>query len=699
MTMPDSLSEHINIENLPTIPHTLLELIRLFEQPCVEFNALADAVRKDPVVTARIFNLANSVYFRQWNKTSNLKQLLVVLGVEPVLQIALLCATEQIFTQEDDEGSLPVTTLWYRSVLCAHIAEEMAAMLGGKSKHEAYLGGLLHRLGQWVLMTNEPEDYLDKIDTTLDLKKTEALEKRLFNTCSSEIGAGIIRHWQVCPFIADAIEFQTRPPEALLDSTELVRILALSRILSEQSEPESAGSIYAASRFFELNNDIVQQIVERARTRTDSIVARFSSGDEAVDYTSAPVWLRESRKLREKELRVEVKNHAMANTVRRHSLEHGDIRITLNQLRRDFCVLFGTEDLGFLLIDKNRSSLRGYDDLGTRAELNQVSIRFDNDISFAMQSFHADQVSCSDEDKADVFSVPERQLENLFASKLLCFIPMSSCGVKKGLIVAPVSTCQWKYLSASRALLRLAGRIFAEALINADVAQKRKKQEQEELQLKLRAAVHEMNNPLSIINNYLYLLSQELETEKGREQIEIIQEEIARVGTLAAGLENVGDEPDRKRGHVQINTLIEKLVELLSGSLFEPRELKLHVDLDSNLEPIASVAGNLKQVFINLLKNAAEALPSKGEVWITTRDRVYKNQRQYVEIEIRDNGPGIDEAVLENLFQPVTSTKENHSGMGLAIVKHLIDEINGEISCSSSNAGTRFQILLPRVLA
>ena len=166
-----------------------------------------------------------------------------------------------------------------------------------------------------------------------------------------------------------------------------------------------------------------------------------------------------------------------------------------------------------------------------------------------------------------------------------------------------------------------------------------------------------------------------------------------------AGLENLSGTKDRKRGHVQINALIEKLAELISGPLFEARELKLHIELDKNLESIASVAGNLKQVLINLLKNAAEAMPPGGEVWITTTDRVYRNQRQYVEINISDNGPGIDEDILENLFQPVNSTKQGHSGLGLAIVKYLVEEIDGEISCSSSNAGTRFQILLPRILA
>lgn len=698
--MPDSLSDRINIESLPTIPHTLLELIRLFEQPCVEVDALADAVRKDPVITARIFNLANSVYFRQWNKTSNLKQLLVVIGVEPILQIALLCATEQIFTQTDKEQPLPITNLWYRSVLCAHIAEELASMVGCKSKHEAYLGGLLHRLGQWILMSNEPETYIDKIDTSLDLKKTETLENRLFNTSSSEIGACAIRHWQVCPFIADAIEFQTRPPDTLRDSTELVRIMALSRILSEQNDTEDSSSIYAASRIFDLNNDVVQQIVNRARTRTDAIIVRYSSEDaKALESCSGQGLLRESQNRRHRDLCVEIKNRAMANNMSMRVSESEDMRTTLNQLRRDLCVLFGLEDLGFLIANPNTHTLMGFDDLGTRPEVNQVGISFDNDISLAMLAFNEERVFCSKDDDREVFSVPDRQLENLLGSKLLCFIPISHNEIKKGLIVAPVSVRQWEKLSEAKGLLRLTGRISAEVLEKIEATRKRKEQENEELQLELRSAAHEINNPLSIVNNYLHLLSQQLDTEKAKEQIEIIQEEIARVGTLVAGLKNLSGKTDRERGHVQVNELIEKLVELLSASLFEPRQLILHVELDKNLESIASIVSNLKQAFINLLKNAAEALPPGGEVWISTTDRVYRNQRQFVEIEIRDNGPGIDESILEHLFQPVTSTKEGHSGLGLAIVKHLIDEIDGEISCSSSSAGTRFQIHLPRVLA
>ncbi|MCD6526938.1 MAG: ATP-binding protein, partial [Desulfuromonas sp.] len=130
----------------------------------------------------------------------------------------------------------------------------------------------------------------------------------------------------------------------------------------------------------------------------------------------------------------------------------------------------------------------------------------------------------------------------------------------------------------------------------------------------------------------------------------------------------------------------------------QARQQELHLDLAPELQPITSYAGSLKQILINLLKNASEALPPQGSVWVSTRGQVYKNNRQYVEIEIRDDGPGIDGEILRQLFQPVTSTKKGHSGLGLTIVKNLVDQLQGEISCSSSNAGTRFQILLPCAL-
>ena len=102
----------------------------------------------------------------------------------------------------------------------------------------------------------------------------------------------------------------------------------------------------------------------------------------------------------------------------------------------------------------------------------------------------------------------------------------------------------------------------------------------------------------------------------------------------------------------------------------------------------------------NLVKNAAEAVTEVGRIEVATRGLVNFNGKNFVEIVVRDNGPGIPDDVQAKLFTPVESTKGgSHAGLGLTIVKNLVDGMGGYISCrSSATDGTRFEILIPRVL-
>ncbi len=107
----------------------------------------------------------------------------------------------------------------------------------------------------------------------------------------------------------------------------------------------------------------------------------------------------------------------------------------------------------------------------------------------------------------------------------------------------------------------------------------------------------------------------------------------------------------------------------------------------------------LKQILINLLKNAVEALEPEGRIEISTQDHYFQNGREYVVITIKDNGPGIPAAVLANLFAPVVSTKQGHSGLGLAIVNNLVKEMAGYISCHSTpESGTEFKVMIQRIV-
>jgi signal transduction histidine kinase len=107
-------------------------------------------------------------------------------------------------------------------------------------------------------------------------------------------------------------------------------------------------------------------------------------------------------------------------------------------------------------------------------------------------------------------------------------------------------------------------------------------------------------------------------------------------------------------------------------------------------------AATLKQILVNLIKNAVEALSAGGKISIANNGLVNRDGALYVELSIKDTGPGISPEVMANLFSPVRSTKgDGHRGLGLSIVHGLIKRMNGMITCRSDKKGTTFEILLP----
>ncbi len=111
----------------------------------------------------------------------------------------------------------------------------------------------------------------------------------------------------------------------------------------------------------------------------------------------------------------------------------------------------------------------------------------------------------------------------------------------------------------------------------------------------------------------------------------------------------------------------------------------------------------LKHIFLNLLKNASEALGEDGEVEIRTSiaENVLSTERglkkDAIRIIVQDNGPGLPEVVMKNLFKPYITTKNSgHSGLGLSIVKTMVSDMNGSIACKSTiDGGTCFTLHFP----
>ncbi len=116
-------------------------------------------------------------------------------------------------------------------------------------------------------------------------------------------------------------------------------------------------------------------------------------------------------------------------------------------------------------------------------------------------------------------------------------------------------------------------------------------------------------------------------------------------------------------------------------------------DLPSEVE---GSADTLKQILVNLVKNAIEAMPGGGQIQIANNGYVNRDGLLYSELCVRDSGPGIAPVILAKLFSPVPTSKgEGHHGLGLSIVHGLVKKNQGLITCRSGKSGTSFEILLP----
>ena len=223
---------------------------------------------------------------------------------------------------------------------------------------------------------------------------------------------------------------------------------------------------------------------------------------------------------------------------------------------------------------------------------------------------------------------------------------------------------------------------------------------------------HEVNNPLGIIKNYLKILGKKLtEQNIGQDEIEIINEEIDRMAHILKQLSDFSQEGLFMVEAVDINRIIADLAKLVGESLAKDANIQLHIDLSPSVPPVMADKNGLKQVFINLIKNASEAMTEGGNLTIQTRhkyipfgqDPLSQNGKHqgYIAITFKDDGPGVSDEIKSRLFEPYVSTKgKGRAGLGLSIAHNIIKTFKGNITCESKQAkGTVFKIELPVIQA
>jgi signal transduction histidine kinase len=214
-----------------------------------------------------------------------------------------------------------------------------------------------------------------------------------------------------------------------------------------------------------------------------------------------------------------------------------------------------------------------------------------------------------------------------------------------------------------------------------------------------RKFAHEINNPLGIISNYLMAMRMKAPAESEMERdLGIVEEEIQRISTMVGEMHLLSQMSFTHYDQIDINSVIQDIIQLVKTSFFARPELIVSFVPGSDLPLITTSKDAIKQILINLLKNAAEAMTKGGRVVVRTKKAGEQGEEPIrgVEMIVADTGPGLPEKIRKNLFQPFFTTKEGgHSGLGLSIVQKAVSDIGGRISCQTNpEEGTIFTISL-----
>jgi len=207
------------------------------------------------------------------------------------------------------------------------------------------------------------------------------------------------------------------------------------------------------------------------------------------------------------------------------------------------------------------------------------------------------------------------------------------------------------------------------------------------------AIAHEINNPLSIIAYAMELLQREGELQPFQvEMAEKITLEIERLRTLSGGLLTFSSSREGHRRLVPLNDLIEEVMHLVR---FELQRQGIGLDVEFGDLPLVSADPvKLKQLVVNLVTNAAQAIAGAGTVMLRTNCL----DDGHVELTVSDTGPGIPEDLRGHIFEPFFTTKPEGegTGLGLYLCRTIVDEHGGEISVESSQEqGATFRVHLP----
>ncbi len=682
------------IARLPAMPQILIKLIEHLQADDLGMAELAALISNDAGMTSKILAVANSSAYHRSTRAVALEPSLVALGTDMIKTLVISESVFQTFNSFPHSGSTDLRGFWRNSLTAAVLARELAKRMEYGHVEEAYLAGLLHNVGRLALLATAPKEYAFNF-TARDDEDLCAVEQRTLQITHAEAGAWLIERWHLDSFLADSVLYHHEPSERLQSAHPLIRIVRLAHLMA-MHEPD-AEAIADAVQLCGLGQDEVDAIGVAAVRQVEKAASHLGidlagADDIPTPPAYAPAMLDPVRQRLSDEVRNLVLVSEVGQTFARQQGEDG----LLESMTRSARILFDFDNTVILLENPTGHALVGMPS-SAQQRIAEFSIPLARGGVIAEAAL--DRRLAFVKRDAPKLGLAEEQLFRLLGTDSLVCLPLVSGGRCVGVMIGGLAALQVPNCQKRERFMQAFGTQAAAALETAlserGQARRQLAHVAEEYREASRRVVHEVNNPLSIIKNYLSVLDGKLaKREPVVGEMSILNEEIDRVGQLINGLADL--QPTESRHATNVARVVDDVLRLFRASQFVPPGVQIAVNMHDDAAEVEGDADILKQILVNLVKNAVEALGASGRIEIANRGHVNRDRILYVELVVADNGPGLSAEVLANLFSAVRSTKDGaHHGLGLSIVHGLVKKIGGMIACRSGRNGTTFEILLP----
>ena len=698
-------SEFTGRLQLTVFPYLLERLIHVRQDPSIALPDLSRLIRMDPALCFLAIRLDRSMGpDAKAADSPGIDDVVSRIGLAGIDAITTQALADQALNGIHHRQGLALGWLWRHCLTTALLAQGLALALNYRPVEDAYTAGLLHDIGKLALFARTPAACAPMLTEPAQALPLLIAEEQVAGSDHGRIGAQLIRRYTDAWFAADTAEYHTATAAAVVNALPLVQMVWSANRLAVEPHP-STGSYQTVAGLLNLDTQQLNHISRAAREQA-LMVANALDGVPDVPEKG---WTTDTITI---PLSQAIKTSTVLSSVYQDLLTATGSNSIMRVLRQSLSVFLGIDTLIMVDHDPSSNHLIGRFASGYILPLHIDRLRIPltaSDCLPAISHVSGETVSSFSAVQRRKLTIIDQQLMAYMQKDgIVCMPIRSGSGDGRAMLLLGIDAGDWPWVEQQTTLLKAIVAAVAGALERErqrdDQRASRAADRAASAMSKTRRIVHEINNPLSIIKNYLKVLTLRTDDQSSaKDELRIIDEEINRVTGLIKSLTSPSERIPMHLETVDVNATITDILGLLRESLPGDTAIVLNQDLDAHIPAIASDRNRLKQALINLLKNAIEAMPDGGTIQVISRmleapSRPVGNAEKagHIKISVCDDGPGIDQAVKNDLFKVNVTSKTGHDGLGLSIVHEAVTHLKGSLLCESTpGRGTCFHIELP----